>query len=72
MSLRRLEVLQWLGLIAGGVIWAAQHVAGVGITEAVCDPGGRPWGISHDVWQASLIITTSPARSLLLSTESTS
>jgi hypothetical protein len=55
MSLRRLELLQWGGLLAGGLVWAAQHVVGYGITEAVCDPGGRPWGISHDVWQASLM-----------------
>jgi hypothetical protein len=55
MSLRRLEILQWLGLLAGALAWAAQHVVGYGVTEAQCSPGGMHFGISNDRWQVSLM-----------------
>ncbi len=55
MSLRRLEILQWVGLLAGALVWTGQHVVGYGITEAECSRGGMHWGISNDVWQASLL-----------------
>jgi hypothetical protein len=48
---RRLEVLQWFGLLAGAAVWASQHLLGFGITQAECSPAGRRWGISNDVWQ---------------------
>jgi hypothetical protein len=54
MSLRRLEILQWAGLLAGALIWASQHVLGYGITEAECNAAGRGWGIDNTVWQGSL------------------
>jgi hypothetical protein len=56
MSLRRLEILQWVGLLAGALVWAAQHVVGFGITEAECNSGGLHWGIQNDVWQGALLI----------------
>ena len=55
MTLRRLSMLQWVGLLLGAGVWAAQHVVGFGITQAECGAGGRGWGISHDVWQAALM-----------------
>lgn len=55
MSRRRLEILQWVGLLAGGLVWTAQHVVGYGVTEAACGVGSAQFGISHDVWQASLM-----------------
>jgi hypothetical protein len=55
MSLRRLEILQWFGLLAGALVWTGQHVVGYGITEAECSRGGMHWGISNDVWQAALL-----------------
>jgi hypothetical protein len=55
MSLRRLEILQWFGLLAGAIVWAAQHVVGYGITEAECGAGGVEWGIHNDVWQGALM-----------------
>jgi hypothetical protein len=55
MSLRRLEILQWFGLLAGALVWAAQHVVGYGITEAECGAGGAHWGIHNDVWQGALM-----------------
>jgi hypothetical protein len=54
MRLRTLGMLQWVGLLLGAVVWAAQHVVGSGITQAECGAGGAGWGISNDVWQATL------------------
>jgi hypothetical protein len=55
MSIRKLEILQWFGLLAGALVWAAQHVLGYGITEAECGAGGLHWGIENDVWQGALM-----------------
>jgi hypothetical protein len=55
MSLRRLEILQWFGLLAGALVWAAQHVVGYGITEAECGAGGVRWGIDNRVWEGALL-----------------
>ena len=54
MTLRRLAVLQWVGLILGAWVWGAQHVLGWGITEAACNSGHAAAGINHDLWQAIL------------------
>lgn len=48
--MRRLAVLQWVGLGLGGVAWFTAHVVGWGITEATCDSAG--FGLDHDLWQA--------------------
>jgi hypothetical protein len=56
MSMRTLAVLQWVGLLAGAAVWAAQHLVGYGIAQAECGtPGGGRFGISNDLWQASLM-----------------
>ena len=51
MTLRRLEILQWTGLLLGGLAFAAAHVVGYGITEAECNSAGLRWGISNDTWE---------------------
>jgi hypothetical protein len=51
MTLRRLEILQWTGLLLGGLAFAAAHVVGYGITEAQCNAAGLRWGINNDTWQ---------------------
>jgi len=56
MSVRRLEILQWVGLLGGALVWAAAHVVGFGITEAECGAGGLHWGIQNDVWQGALLV----------------
>jgi len=66
MTVRRLAILQWIGLGLGGVVWFAQHIVGYGITEARCDVVGPGWGIQHDVWQATL---TACAAVLVLTAE---
>ena len=55
MSLRRLEILQWVGLLMGALVWTGQHVVGYGVTEAECGAGGLHWGISNTVWQGALL-----------------
>jgi len=55
MTIRRLNVLQWVGLFVGAAVWWAQHIIGLGITQAECSVGGAHWGISNDVWEGSLM-----------------
>jgi hypothetical protein len=55
MTLRRLSVLQWVGLLAGASTWTLAHLAGVGITQAECNVAGEGWSISNPWWQGSLM-----------------
>jgi hypothetical protein len=55
MTLRRLEILQWTGLLLGGLAFAAAHVLGYGITEAQCNAAGLRWGISNDTWELAAL-----------------
>jgi hypothetical protein len=55
MTLRRLGVLQWVGLLGGGAIWWSQHLVGLGVTSAECGAGGGRWGIQNDVWQGAIL-----------------
>jgi hypothetical protein len=36
---RRLELLQWFGLLGGALAWTAQLVLGLGFAQAACSPG---------------------------------
>jgi hypothetical protein len=54
MSLRRLAILQWVGLLAGALVWTTAHLAGIGINQAACNAGSANWTIEHDVWQGTL------------------
>ena len=53
MTLRRLAALQWLGLLGGAAVWWAQHLVGLGITQAECAVGGRGFGIDNTTWEAT-------------------
>lgn len=55
MSLRRLGILQWAGLLVGAATWTGQHVTGIGITQAECNVAGATFGISNPVWQGTLM-----------------
>jgi hypothetical protein len=57
MTLQRLNALQWFGLLAGGLAFAAAHILGYGTTLAECNPGTANWGISHVVWEVVLLGT---------------
>lgn len=54
-SLRTLSGIQWVGALAAPLAWAAQHVVGYGIGQAVCRSGGMNWGVGFDVWQLTLL-----------------
>jgi hypothetical protein len=51
---RRLELLQWFGLLAAPLAWTVQLVAGIGIAGASCAPAGSRWGISVAAWQIAI------------------
>jgi hypothetical protein len=51
VSLRRLGILQWIGLLAVPAAWAADHVLGSGLTVAECNGAGSRWHIHNDLWQ---------------------
>jgi hypothetical protein len=48
--MRRLEVLQWTGLLLGALMWGAAHVVGYGTTEASCNGAATAFGIDQHVW----------------------
>jgi len=48
---RRLEVLQWVGLLLGAATWAVAHLVGWGVTEANCSSAGPGFGIHLDLWE---------------------
>ena len=49
--MRRLEILQWTGLLLGGLIWAAAHVIGFGTTEASCNAAAPAFGVHFHLWE---------------------
>jgi hypothetical protein len=49
MSIRRLSLLQWIGILAGGSVWWISYLAGAGVSQAGCNPGSARWGIPHDL-----------------------
>jgi hypothetical protein len=55
MTTRRLGALQWVGLLLGGAAWWGQHLVGVGIAHAECNPGGSVLGIDQVVWEGTLM-----------------
>jgi hypothetical protein len=58
MTTRRLSMLQWLGLLGGGLTWAAQLLIGFGTTQAECSVGKDdppPQGRLHFFATAALV-----------------
>jgi hypothetical protein len=51
MSIRRLSLLQWIGILLGGSVWWIAYLAGAGVSQASCNPGSARWGIPHDLVQ---------------------
>ena len=73
MTLRRLEILQWTGLLLGALAFTFAHVVGYGITEAQCNAAGLRWGISSDAWElvalgvtAGLVVLSGLAASVVV------
>jgi heme/copper-type cytochrome/quinol oxidase subunit 2 len=55
VNIRRLELLQWFGFLAGGVLWFASFVAGASVAVATCNPAGKHWSIPYDTVQIALL-----------------
>jgi hypothetical protein len=51
---RRLELLQWFGLLAAPLAWTTQFLAGLAVAGAPCARGGGHWGISVEAWEIAL------------------
>ena len=64
--MRRLELLQWFGLLAAPLAWALQLVAGFGVADARCAPAGSRWGIDLETWE---IVLTAVAATIAVSAE---
>jgi len=47
---RRLTLLMWFGLFGAPTAWFAQHVFGLGLIEAACNPPSVLWGVPVDGW----------------------
>ena len=45
MTVRRLSVLQWFGILGGGAVWWTTFLAGTMTSQAACNPASREWGI---------------------------
>jgi hypothetical protein len=53
---RRIELLQWFGLVGGAAAWVLQHGGLFAIAVARCNPGSAAWGIDTDVWKVVLTV----------------
>jgi hypothetical protein len=53
VTIRRLELLQWFGFVAGGVLWFATFAAGSGVATAACNPSVG--GFAYDAVQVALL-----------------
>ena len=66
MTVQRLAVLQWVGLLLGAATWTLAHLAGIGITQWECNAVGEHWGLSNPWWQGTVAVV---AASLVLAAE---
>jgi len=54
VSIQRLSVLQWFGALAAAGVAGATFLAGVGVTQAECNPGLKRFGIPHTAAQIAM------------------
>lgn len=66
--MRRLEAMQWYGLLAAPFAWTVQLVVGFGVANAACARGSRHWQVSVHTWQLALGIA---AAAVALSAQAT-
>jgi hypothetical protein len=50
------ELLQWFGLGGAALVWASQHVIGLGTTIARCGAGGVRFGIDLHTWELTTFL----------------
>jgi hypothetical protein len=58
MTVRRLAVLQWVGLLLGSVTWTLAHLTGIGVTQWECNAVGEHWGLSNPWTQGTLTVVS--------------
>ena len=56
MSVQRLSRLQWYGMLAGGIVWFTEFLAGLGESSARCNPASARWGWPHDAIELALML----------------
>lgn len=54
MTVRRLAILQWFGVLGAAAALGAEFLIATGVSQAACNPGSARWGIPHDPLQATL------------------
>jgi hypothetical protein len=54
VSIRRLELLQWFGFVAGGTVWWGSFLAGVATSQAVCNPASHRFGVPLDTVEIAI------------------
>lgn len=54
MTVRRLSIVQWIGVVVAPLAWTGQHVVGYGVGQAQCGVGAA-WNIGFDTWQLSIL-----------------
>ncbi len=63
---RRLAFFMWFGLLGAPFAWTVQHVVGISVIEAACNPPSPHWGVPVDGW--TLTTTAVAAIVVVLST----
>jgi hypothetical protein len=53
VTIRRLELLEWFGFVAGGLLWFATFIAGGSVAVAACNPAVG--GFAYDGVQIGLL-----------------
>jgi hypothetical protein len=56
VSLRRLELLQWFGLLAAPLAWATQLAVGVYVSNGTCARASGTLNIDAETWQITLAV----------------
>ena len=55
--MRKLAVLQWVGIFVAPFAWVGQHLVGQAVGQISCSVANGQWGVSNDTWQIALMIT---------------
>lgn len=54
--MRRVAVMQWIGLFVAPLAWWGQHLIGQAIAQAQCSVANTTWHVSNRAWQIGLLV----------------
>jgi hypothetical protein len=54
--MRKLALLQWVGIFVAPFAWVGQHLIGQAVAQISCSVANGPWGVSNDAWQVGLMV----------------